>query len=287
MCRDGDAAMGEDTAPRRIRRVLVCGWGAAAERVLEELAVYMGKGVAVVSCISHLSQASDCDLREVCRRLGVDSCVLHDDNNQIFDVASNFRPDFIVSASYRKKLPKRVLDLAPDCINFHPALLPKHRGCWSGFWSIFEGDTETGVTCHRMVEKFDEGLLLHQEKTPILSDDTSASILKKLLPVTAACAKSVLADYFGSGLHAGEEQRGDISYHFRELPFGGLVQPEWADDQVERFIRAMHFPPFEGATVLIGGKRVEVCSVDSYQNLRHQADDIVATSTGGRDGTCQ
>ena len=22
----------------------------------------------------------------------------------------------------------------------------------SGFWCIFEGDTETGVTCHRMVE---------------------------------------------------------------------------------------------------------------------------------------
>ena len=26
----------------------------------------------------------------------------------------------------------------------------------SGFWCIFEGDTETGVTCHRMVEvRFD------------------------------------------------------------------------------------------------------------------------------------
>ena len=29
------------------------------------------------------------------------------------------------------KLSSRRLNLCPDCINFHPSLLPKHRGCWS------------------------------------------------------------------------------------------------------------------------------------------------------------
>ena len=41
-----------------------------------------------------------------------------------------------------------------------------------------------------------------------------------------------------------------ISYHdisTRSLPFGGLIQPEWSDVQIDRFIRAMHFPPFEAA----------------------------------------
>ena len=43
----------------------------------------------------------------------------------------------------------------------------RHRGCFSGFWSIHEGDSETGVTCHRMVEKFDEGRIIYQARQPI------------------------------------------------------------------------------------------------------------------------
>jgi len=148
------------------RRVLLCGWGAAAERVLRELVVFVESGAAVVGCISHLSQASDCDLREVCTQMGF-HCALCDSDEDVLAEARRFRPDLIVSASYRKKLSMSVLELCADRINFHPSLLPKHRGCWSGFWAIFEGDAETGVTCHRMVHEFDAGRILHQVAAPL------------------------------------------------------------------------------------------------------------------------
>merc|ERR1712110_1316313 len=122
-----------------------------------------------------------------------------------------------------------------------------------------------------MVEEFDEGLILYQERIAISSDDTSYSVYRKLLPVTASCARSVFADYFGTGLPRGEEQHGVASYHFRKLPFDGLIQPDWTDDQVERFIRAMHFPPFEGAAILVGGKRLGVDSLEVYKTLRNEA----------------
>jgi methionyl-tRNA formyltransferase len=197
---------------------------------------------------------------------------LCDSNAEILVLARSFAPDLIVSASYRKKLPVSILNLATDSINFHPSLLPRHRGCWSGFWAIFEGDTETGVTCHRMVEAFDEGRILHQEHQTIASDDTSVSIYKKLLPVTASCARHVFRSYFGPGLPSGEEQKGESSYHYRGLPFDGLVQPEWSDHQVDRFIRAMHFPPFDGAAVIIGGERYLVDSVAHLHALRRRAE---------------
>merc|ERR1711972_436069 len=100
-------------------------------------------------------------------------------------------------------------------------------------------------------------------------------------PVTAACARQVLASYFGKGLPEGEEQQGSSSYHYRRLPFNGLIQPEWNDDRVERFIRAMYFPPFDGAAFSLGGengKRVLVNSVEDYQQLRQQA---MATAAAG------
>ncbi|CAE8642748.1 unnamed protein product [Polarella glacialis] len=253
----------------RLRRVLVLGWGAAAEAVLQELSAYIteggssGSGSASAVCVvSHTDQAAEADLRDVCTRLGFE-CVLKDGSAEILEQARRFEPDLIISASYRKKIPASVLDLCPDAINFHPSLLPKHRGCWSGFWSLFEGDAEIGVTCHRMLEAFDAGRILHQERIPVAADDTSISVYRKLLPVTGACARSVLALYFGRGLPDGEEQPEGGSYHFRKLPFDGLIQPEWSDSQVERFIRAMHFPPFKGASILIGGQQVAVDSLEA------------------------
>lgn len=261
--------MGGDAAGPA-RRILVFGWGAAAEAVLRELSAHAGAGLAEVCCISHLSQATECNLGDVCRQHGF-ACRLADADEEVLSIARSFGPDLIVSASYRKRLRSSVLELCRDCINFHPSLLPKHRGCWSGFWTIFEGDLETGVTCHRMVEEFDRGRILHQERLAVAPDDTSVSIYRKILPVTAACARQILLLYFGVGLPDGEEQQGPSSYHHRRLPFDGLVQPEWSDDQVERFIRAMHFPPFEGAAMVLdveGGARVPVESVGDYRRLR-------------------
>jgi len=262
------------------RRILFFGWGAAAGRVLDELAVYAKKGACLVHCVSHLSQAADCDLQEVCKRHSFDcslfdtlsSARLSEANAEIFALAQGFAPDLIMSSSYRAKLKADVLNLCADSINFHPSLLPRHRGCMSGFWAIFEGDSETGVTCHRMVEAFDEGRLLHQERQAITSDDTSVSIYKKLLPVTALCASNVLRLYFGPGLPLGDDQNGDSSYHFRKLPFDGLIQPEWSDDQVQRFIRAMHFPPFDGAAVFLNDERFLVESVTHLHTLRRRAE---------------
>ncbi|CAE7246124.1 arnA, partial [Symbiodinium sp. CCMP2456] len=252
--------------------VLLFGWGAAAEQVLKELSSIGTEQVggslpsSAVFCISQTSQAKDCDLRDVCAALGF-KCVLSDNEVEILEMVRGFRPDLIVSASYRKKLPGSVLNLCPDCINFHPSLLPKHRGCWSGFWCIFEGDTETGVTCHRMVEAFDAGLVLHQERIVVDEVDTAFSVYRKLLPVTARCARQVFLRYFSSeGLPAGEEQKGESSYHYRKLPFNGLVQPDWSDQQVARFIRAMEFPPFDGAAVLVDGKRLLVDSVEEISD---------------------
>lgn len=251
------------------KRVLVFGWGAAAEQVLKELSRFK-EGLEAVSCISHTSQAKDCDLRDVCTALDFD-CVLLDSNADILKAASGFRPDLIVSASYRKKIPASVLNLCRDCVNFHPSLLPKHRGCWSGFWCIFEGDAETGVTCHRMVEDFDAGLIVQQERLPLEPSDTSFSVYQKLLPVTALCARAVLARYFSTGLPPGEEQKGESSYHYRKLPFEGLIQPEWSETQVERFIRAMYFPPFDGAAMLVNGRQMPVESLEVYRCLQRSA----------------
>lgn len=88
---------------------------------------------------------------------------------------TDYHPHLIVSVSYRKKI--KCLDCASvGAVNFHPSLLPKHRGCFSGFWTIFDGDEKTGVTCHHMLEQFDAGLLVHVEELVLAGAETSKTL---------------------------------------------------------------------------------------------------------------
>ena len=51
----------------------------------------------------------------------------------------------------------------------------------------------------------------------------------------------------------GRLHEGEGSYHSRGLPYGGKIDQKMIDDggdvTIERFVRAMYFPPFEGAVV--------------------------------------
>eukprot|EP00913_Durusdinium_trenchii_P004247 g3938.t1 len=75
-----------EAAPAAGRKVLLFGWGAAAEQVLKELSRFVAKAEEsspiVVCCISQTSQAKDCDLQDVCASLGFE-CVLLDSNAEI------------------------------------------------------------------------------------------------------------------------------------------------------------------------------------------------------------
>jgi len=69
------------------------------------------------------------------------------------------RPEITVSWFWTKKLPARVLALAP-AIGVHPSLLPRHRGPDPSFWAIDSGDDVTGVTAHLLDEEYDTGAVL-------------------------------------------------------------------------------------------------------------------------------
>ncbi len=64
---------------------------------------------------------------------------------------------------------------------------------------------------------------------------------------------------------AGLPQVGEPSYYPRKVPSGGVIDPTWPRTQIDRFIRAMYFPPFKGAVVrLQDGSDKEVLSMQEY-----------------------
>lgn len=71
------------------------------------------------------------------------------------------QPDLVVSWFWTKRLPVEILRVPPlGAIGAHPSLLPRHRGPDPTYWAIASGDSETGVTVHRLDADYDTGDIL-------------------------------------------------------------------------------------------------------------------------------
>jgi len=69
-------------------------------------------------------------------------------------------------------------------IQFHPSLLPLHRGPAAIPWAIIRGRSETGLTIFRPTPGLDEGPVILQKRVPIGPDDTAASLyFDKIFPL--------------------------------------------------------------------------------------------------------
>ena len=97
----------------------------------------------------------------------------------------SLRPDLCVMAFVTKFVPSTFLNVPKlGSIQYHPSLLPKHRGPSSINWPIIQGSTQTGLTIFWPDDGLDTGPILLQKKVTIKPDDTLGSLyFQKLFPM--------------------------------------------------------------------------------------------------------
>jgi methionyl-tRNA formyltransferase len=77
-------------------------------------------------------------------------------------------------------------------IQFHPSLLPLHRGASSMSWSIILGRKETGFSIFRPTDGLDEGPVIKTYTVPIEAEDTLGSLyFGKIFPMGVAGLQEV------------------------------------------------------------------------------------------------
>ena len=94
-------------------------------------------------------------------------------------------PDLGVMAYVTKLCPSGFLNVpTKGTIQYHPSLLPRHRGPSSINWPIIQGETKTGLTIFWPDDGLDTGPILLQKETPIGPDDTLGSVyFDRLFPM--------------------------------------------------------------------------------------------------------
>lgn len=101
------------------------------------------------------------------------------------DQFKSLEPELCVMAFVTDIVPMEMIDCPPlGTIQYHPSLLPLHRGPSSINWPIINGETETGLTIFWPDKGLDTGPVLMQKSVDIGPEETLGSIyFNKLFPL--------------------------------------------------------------------------------------------------------
>jgi methionyl-tRNA formyltransferase len=168
--------------------------------------------------------------------------------------------DVLVVAAYGLILPQAVLDIPRGlgdagcgpvtALNIHGSLLPRWRGAAPVARAIEAGDTTTGITIMQMDAGLDTGPMLLAEATPILAEDSTATLTDRLASIGARLIVNALRDAESGRLRALPQPSEGATYAHK-LDKREAWLDFTADAQVlARRVRA--FDPFPGACARLG-----------------------------------
>jgi methionyl-tRNA formyltransferase len=155
-------------------------------------------------------------------------------------------PDVLAVAAYGQKLSNDLLAVPRiGPFNLHGSNLPKYRGAAPIAYAIWNGESETGLTIFRMVEKMDAGDMGIKVTTPIGPDETAGELHDRLSVMGADLFVEFL-DKLEAGqikFEAQDESQVTIARSLKKDQ--GLIDWSQPGEAIRRHIRAM--TPWPGA----------------------------------------
>jgi methionyl-tRNA formyltransferase len=106
-------------------------------------------------------------------------------DQEAIDQFKSIDPELCVMAFVTDIVPMEMINFpSSGTIQYHPSLLPLHRGPSSINWPIINGETETGLTIFWPDDGLDTGPILMQKRVAIAPDATLGSVyFNKLYPL--------------------------------------------------------------------------------------------------------
>lgn len=168
-------------------RIVVHGQQAFGKSVFEKL-IERGEDVIAVYCAPDPPGGGRPDpLKEaaLARKLPVYQPRSFRKDPGVAEEFAKLQADLCVMAYVTLIVPETILNRPTQgTIQYHPSLLPRHRGPSSINWPIIGGETRTGLTIFWPDEGLDTGPILLQKEVDILETDTLGSLyFDKLYPM--------------------------------------------------------------------------------------------------------
>jgi methionyl-tRNA formyltransferase len=237
-------------------RVSLIGQAAFGEAVLERL---RQDGVAIAGVSAPESPGGRPDsLRAAAETAGVPCIPTASLRQGGLDAWRALSADLCVMAFVTDILPNDVFTVPRrGTIQYHPSLLPRHRGISSMNWPIIFGESETGLTVFWPDQGIDTGPILLQERCEIGPDDTVGSLyFNRLFPAGVdALARAVRM--VAEGTAPREPQRHELATY--EPPCGDRhAEIHWHEPAERLYALIRGCNPQPGAWTTFEGARLRI-----------------------------
>lgn len=193
-------------------------------------------------------------------------------------------PELIFSFYYRRLLSKELLEIPRlGGINLHGSLLPKYRGRAPINWVLVNGEPETGLTLHYMVQEADAGDIIAQRRVPIDAEDTALDLFRKMIVAGRELLRETLP-FIREGTAPRMPQNPGMATSFgRRRPEDGKI--DWAQPakSIHNLIRAVTHP-FPGAFTFYKGKKLFLWRAVPIDAESSGECDVPGTVKGAKNG---
>jgi methionyl-tRNA formyltransferase len=262
-------------------RIVLIGQAAFGEKVLQTLVDRDEEVVAVYTPPD--SPGKDDPLKQLGLRLGIPGFQPEQMRTpEVYDNYITLNPDLNIMAFVTDILPDSILHYPRlGSIQYHPSLLPKHRGGSAINWAIIKGETRTGITIFWPDKGIDTGPILLQKEVEISPNATVGSLyFNELLPLgVEAIVESI--DLIKKGIAPRIPQdESQATYEGLCTEKDALIN--WSEPVavVYNLIRGTN--PQPGASTYFHGKRLKIFdSVMHAGNETSFAGEVIASNADG------
>ncbi|AGL84843.1 bifunctional UDP-4-amino-4-deoxy-L-arabinose formyltransferase/UDP-glucuronic acid oxidase ArnA [Pseudomonas protegens] len=209
---------------------------------------------------------------QLCARKGIAVHAPEDANHPLWiERIAKLNPDYLFSFYYRNLLSEPLLATASKgAFNLHGSLLPRYRGRAPANWVLVKGETETGVTLHRMVKRADAGAIIAQERVAIERSDTALSLHHKLRDAAASLLRDTLPALAQGKITETAQDESKASYFGRRTAADGKIDWQRPAEELFNLVRAVT-QPYPGAFCAVGEHKLIVWSAEVAKGNEGQA----------------
>ncbi|BBZ43275.1 methionyl-tRNA formyltransferase [Mycobacterium parmense] len=197
-------------------------------------------------------------VEELARQHGIPVHLTDRVDAETIDVVKRAEPDVVVVNSWYTWMPPELYNLAPHgTLNLHDSLLPKFTGFSPVLWALISGESEFGLTIHRMDDGLDTGDILIQHSLPIGPGDTGTELVNRGMDLIPGALREALSALESGTAVWRPQNKAQRTYFHKRSQRDSLIDWSWPAEDLERFVRALS-DPYPRPFSFYRGERIEV-----------------------------
>ncbi|CAM4379798.1 methionyl-tRNA formyltransferase [Mycobacterium basiliense] len=233
-------------------------WGRKTLQALIDLDHHVALAVTHPASEQSYKAIFSASVEELARDHGIPVHLTERVDAETIDLVKRAEPDVIVVNSWYTWMPADLYDLPPHgTLNLHDSLLPKFTGFSPVLWALISGESEFGLTIHRMDDGLDTGDILIQHALPIGPADTGTELVMRAIELIPGALRDALGALEAGTAVWRPQNKAERTYFHKRSQRDSLIDWTWPAEDLERFVRALS-DPYPRAFTYYRGERIEV-----------------------------